>query len=370
MANLKGVLKCTQEQYNKLVAGETITIGEKTYTYDENILYVTEDNTQEQIDTKVDKIVTYKPDETSTDTCTQEIINTTDGLGLSSSLGEEKPKSLITLMPTGIVNLLYGKGDSSEIVQSTATYDEDIGSAYRIDIMTTDTSTSKTSASTLLISKDGVSISTNVGTGNSNTIYINDLYISSNTDNIIDLGATATRFKNLYLAGNLSDGTNQISVANIVNATKGQIKTITYDNTTLKEHLNEIIGYTNIENGGTLLSIGFKTGSASVLANATKATIANAANPAVATASQVVLKPATFYSFRSADIESNKLTLNGPNGIDGCSSTNLEITSTACSIDGCGTTVNADGAIEMICFNAINLLEIPLEHLVIDYFTV
>ena len=43
MANLKGVLKCTQEQYNKLLTGETLTIGGKTYTYDENVLYVTED---------------------------------------------------------------------------------------------------------------------------------------------------------------------------------------------------------------------------------------------------------------------------------------------------------------------------------------
>lgn len=42
MANLKGVLKCTQEQYNRLLAGETLTIGGKTYTYDENVLYVTE----------------------------------------------------------------------------------------------------------------------------------------------------------------------------------------------------------------------------------------------------------------------------------------------------------------------------------------
>ena len=46
MANLKGVLKCTQEQYNKLLAGETLTIGGKTYTYDENVLYITEDNSE------------------------------------------------------------------------------------------------------------------------------------------------------------------------------------------------------------------------------------------------------------------------------------------------------------------------------------
>ena len=71
MANLKGVLKCTQEQYNKLLAGETLTIGGKTYTYDENVLYVTEDElTDAQLaainsgitDTKVAQIATNTSD--------------------------------------------------------------------------------------------------------------------------------------------------------------------------------------------------------------------------------------------------------------------------------------------------------------------
>lgn len=354
---------------DKLTAGENITIENNVISAKGSDLtnYYTKTQIDTMLSVKVDKSVTYKVDESSTDTCTQEIINTNDGVGLSSSLGDEKPKSLITLTPTTIANLLYGKGDTTEIVQCSAAYGSDTGSTYRIDVMTTDTATSRTSTSTLLIDKEGVSISTDVGTGTSNTIYINDLYISSNTDNIIDLGTPTARFKNLYLAGNLSDGTNQVSIANIA---KGQIKTIIYDNTTLKDHLTEIIGYTNIENGGTLLSIGFKTGTASVLANATKVVMANSVSPVVSTASQVVLKPGTFYSFRSADIESNKLTLNGPNGIDGCSSTNVEITATTCSMDGCGSTVNTDGAIETICFKSINLLEIPLEHLVIDYFTV
>ena len=67
MASFKGVLKCTQEQYNRLLAGETLTIGGKTYTYDENVLYVTEDElTDAQLaainsgitDTKVAQITT------------------------------------------------------------------------------------------------------------------------------------------------------------------------------------------------------------------------------------------------------------------------------------------------------------------------
>lgn len=53
MANLKGVLKCTQEQYNKLLTGETLTIGGKTYTYDENVLYVTEDTQAEPTDAQL-----------------------------------------------------------------------------------------------------------------------------------------------------------------------------------------------------------------------------------------------------------------------------------------------------------------------------
>lgn len=36
------------------------------------------------------------------------------------------------------------------------------------------------------------------------------------------------------------------------------IKTLQYDNTTLSDHLDEILSYTNVSNGGTLLFIGFK----------------------------------------------------------------------------------------------------------------
>lgn len=162
----------------------------------------------------------------------------------------------------------------------------------------------------------------------------------------------------------------------------GQIKTVIYDNTTLGDHIADILQYVNVENGGTLLSIGFKTGTASVAATATKTTITNGANPTVATSSEAVLKPATFYSFRSADINKTgnvtMLTLNGPNGLTGCSSTNIEITSDSstetptntCVADGCGQSINADGAVEIITFKGVNLLSIPLEHLVIDYFEV
>ena len=39
------------------------------------------------------------------------------------------------------------------------------------------------------------------------------------------------------------------------------IRTLHYDNTTLNDHIQEILGYTNTENGGNLLYIGFKVAS-------------------------------------------------------------------------------------------------------------
>lgn len=163
---------------------------------------------------------------------------------------------------------------------------------------------------------------------------------------------------------------------------KGQIQTLVYDNTTLADHIADILSHINAENGGTLLSIGFKTSTASVLANGTKNTVASDGTNTVTTVSAAVLKPSTFYSFRAADINKTdditSLTLNGPNGLDGCSSTNIDINYDAstvptptmlCQASGCSTNL-VDGNIETTVFKGVNLLNIPLEHLVIDYYTV
>lgn len=222
------VHQITTEYNLPIIAGDNITIDANA-TNNKVIISV-----KGNIEAKVDKKVTYKPDEASTDICTQEVINTSTGLGLSASLGEGKPSSSIGVTPTTLVNLLYGKGDTSEIVQCGAAYAENTGSNYRIDVHTTDTSTSRTSMSTLLIDGEGVSISSNVGTGSNRTIYINDVYIASDTNNAIDLGTTTSRFKNLYLAGNLSDGTNQITIANI---TSKQDKLTAGENITIENNV-------------------------------------------------------------------------------------------------------------------------------------
>ncbi len=46
-------------------------------------------------------------------------------------------------------------------------------------------------------------------------LYVRRIVTNPIVDNVEDLATSTARFKNLYLAGNLSDGTNSISIANI-----------------------------------------------------------------------------------------------------------------------------------------------------------
>ncbi len=70
--------------------------------------------------------------------------------------------------------------------------------------------------------KDGIKISftnnnkTSAFNINENEINVDTSTLTPNIDNSIDLGKTTNKFKNLYLAGKLSDGTNEITVADLV----------------------------------------------------------------------------------------------------------------------------------------------------------
>ena len=83
MANFKGVLKCTQEQYNRLLTGETLTISGKTYTYDENVLYVTDDTQGELTDAQLAAINSGITSEKVTQIAT----NTSDIATLQTQIG-------------------------------------------------------------------------------------------------------------------------------------------------------------------------------------------------------------------------------------------------------------------------------------------
>ena len=67
-------------------------------------------------------------------------------------------------------------------------------------------------------------------------------------NNAYSLGTSSRKFVNLYLSGNLSDGTNSISIANI--ASKSEIPDIYYKNGDKFKNLNYLQLYGYITNGG------------------------------------------------------------------------------------------------------------------------
>ena len=68
-----------------------------------------------------------------------------------------------------------------------------------------------------------------------------DTIIKSPKDNYADLGVSGNRWKNLYLAGNISDGTNSISVADITNSTFNVINATDIVNNTLTQEQYNLI---------------------------------------------------------------------------------------------------------------------------------
>lgn len=81
------------------------------------------------------------------------------------------------------------------------------------------------------------------------------------------------------------------------------IKSVTYDNTNLHQHENEIFSQINTENGGTLQSIHFKP-SANATMNRNKLTI-NASGSSFSTDSDIVLSKFNGYTFIPSEISSN-----------------------------------------------------------------
>ena len=57
--------------------------------------------------------------------------------------------------------------------------------------------------------------------------------ITSVSNNSFDLGATSKNWRNLYLAGNITDGTNTVAVANIADKTNSETWTFTLSDGTL-----------------------------------------------------------------------------------------------------------------------------------------
>lgn len=76
---------------------------------------------------------------------------------------------------------------------------------------------------------------------NTTVFQFYDTIIKSPKDNYADLGVSGNRWKNLYLAGNISDGTNSVSVSDITSSTFNVINASDIVNNTLTQEQYDLI---------------------------------------------------------------------------------------------------------------------------------
>ena len=163
-----------------------------------------------------------------------------------------------------------------------------------------------------------------------------------------------------------------------LNDPKGNVQTLTYDNTTLADHITEILGYVNTENGGNLININFKVAAAvtgemkTVINTLSTNTLTNSSSTvSIINADEMISM--TVGTVRNGSTSGKKVTFTCANDTNICSFTNVDIS----NINGTNVaTISGQeidfgtGTIITNYFKGINILSVSLEHLVINYFTV
>lgn len=159
---------------------------------------------------------------------------------------------------------------------------------------------------------------------------------------------------------------------------KGNIKTAVYDNTTLADHISEILGYVNTENGGNLISIKAKigetaiTGSRKVVTTTASGTISveSGEGTIINAGEMIMLTPG---AIRNGATGGKKITFVCANDTDNHSNTNVDISNLESTnkavLSGIEFGYLNDNIVQ-IYYQNINILDAQLEHLVIDYFTI
>lgn len=97
--------------------------------------------------------------------------------------------------------------------------------------------------------------------------------VSGETEHRLDFNGDGVKYGESELATK-ADLNSKIANTSVVGS-------VDYDNTTLKDHIDEILGYVNSENGGTLVSIGFKVGTEGKTATATYLTTTLLPTPSI-----------------------------------------------------------------------------------------
>lgn len=212
---------------------------------------------------------------------------------------------------------------------------------------------------------------------NKNGCFINNKQIlsspgSSSNQTIVSVKTDGTQ-QNLKLGNNL-----YIDIQGALNTNiKGNVQTVTYDNTTLADHITEILGYVNTENGGNLININFKvaaavTGEMKTVTNTLSTNTLTNSSSTVPIINADEMISMTVGAVRNGSTSGKKVTFTCSNDTNICSFTNVDIS----NINGTNVaTISGQeidfgtGTIITNYFKDVNILNVSLEHLVINYFT-
>lgn len=185
--NFKGVVGLTQAQFDLLKANGTIDVGGVTYTYDPSgTMYVTDSES-----VTIDEVTITKNDEEQI-----QAIAVTDGtdVKLAKDIAVTNKENTfatkqIFSVDNGIAVQLYSDGNRGEL--GVDNYEAYLTNNFKV----------------------------RNANNNTDLLYLcKDNSLTPIPDNQIDLGKSSTRFKDLYLSNNLSDGTNSATISQIVEA--------------------------------------------------------------------------------------------------------------------------------------------------------
>lgn len=188
--NFKGVVGLTEEQYNTLQSTGTLVVGDVTYIYDPTgTLYVTDSE-----GVTIDNVTITKNEQGQI-----QVVAITDGAEVKEAkdIAVTNKENTFTKTQTFTSNV-----DNEKMVTFSTKYGN--------DILWVSSGTNRTAT---------VMAASNIEfwNGNSPTYIMTRGYFSPRVMPT-DLGANYAEWNNLYLANNLSDGTNSATIAQIVEA--------------------------------------------------------------------------------------------------------------------------------------------------------
>jgi len=186
--------------------------------------------------------------------------------------------------------------------------------------------------------------------------------VGSSNENRIDIDNDGAKYNGKEIA--TTDEVREVLTGSEV------VKVINIDDTTIGDNVSTILGYVNRENGGSLISFGFKVGTASIIGTSTKLTIDGSTITTTTGNSTALLKPGSYYWCYPEQIDLENSVTNVyftcTNGFTLGSGVMCLGSDNTAKLAGQDFGVNGTTIIQNF-FPYNNVANVPLEHLTIVY---